>query len=209
MESSILAIGEDIMELVRDILAILGGAGIIILGLTKFLGGVWRDRIKESERRDTEEVLEVNRQRYGMRRVQTDKYAESQFDIYLELWQTLQGLRLAVDSLWHRATRTNIQVLAKELATTKEKVNGWSIFFERPQLIELNKIFKTLENFRAGKIRVVQIRSREDMDYVLPDAISNQIEQNRMFKEDFEKLLEKLRESFKLRLSEIEEPAFE
>ncbi|MCK4347709.1 MAG: hypothetical protein KAW47_03750 [Thermoplasmatales archaeon] len=196
------------MELIRDILAILGGAGIIILGLSKFLGGILRDRIKESGRRDTEGALEANRQRYGIRRIQTDKYAESQFDVYIKLWQTLQGLHLAVDSLWHRATKTNIEALARELTATKEKVNAWSIFFEKRHLKELNKLFKILENFRAGKIRLIEIRSREDMGYVFPDVIRDQIEQNRSFKEDFEKLLEELRVSFKLRLSEIEEPEF-
>lgn len=196
------------MDLIRDILAILGGAGIIILGLSKVLGGLLRDRIKESGRRDTEEALEANRQRYGIRRIQTDKYAESQFDVYIELWQTLQGLRLAVDSLWHGATRTNIEALARELATTKEMANGWSIFFVKRHLKELNRLFKVLENFKVGKIRLIEIRSREDMERVFPDKIRYQIEQNRMFKEDFEKLLEELRESFKSRLSEIEEPEF-
>jgi len=191
------------MELVRDILAVLGGAGIIILGLSKFLGVIWRDRIKESGRRDTEEALEAKRQRYGLRRVQADKFAESQFDIYIELWQMLQGLSLTVDSLWQRATKTNIETLARELAATKDKVNAWSIFFEKRHLKELNKLFEILENFETGKIRLVEIRSKNDMRDVSPEAVSYQIQQNRMFKEDFENLLEEMRDSFKSRLSEL------
>ena len=196
------------MEVIRDILAILGGAGVIIFALLKFVGAVWQNRIKERDRRETELNLEANRQRYGFRRIQTDKYAESQFDKYIELWQTLQGLRLAVDSLWHKATKSNIEALARQLESTKEKVNDWSIFFEKKHLRDLNRLFSTLENFRAGKIRIVEIRSREDMDYVSLEIIRYQIEQNRAFKQDFENVLEELRELFKTTLSEIEEPEF-
>lgn len=122
-------------------------------------------------------------------------------------------MHIAVDSLWGRATKTNIEALARELTATKErgrnkKLMRGPFFLKKRHLKELNKLFKILENFRAGKIRLIEIGSREDMGYVFPDVIRDQIEQNRSFKEDCEKLLEELRVSFKSRLSEIEEPEF-
>ena len=176
--------------------------------LSKFIGNIWRDRVKEKERRTTEEILETERQRYGVRRIQTDKFAQSQFDIYIELWQTLQGLRLAVDSLWGKATKGNIKILANELSKTKLKVNEWYIFFEKRHLLKLNELFVCLENFNAGKIRLVDIRSNEDMRFVFPKSIAHQIDENRAFKDEFEKVLEELRESFQIKLSDIETPEY-
>ena len=96
----------------------------------------------------------------------------------------------------------------RELSESKEKVRRWSIFFEDNHLKRLNKLFRALEHFRAGKIRLIEIRSKKDMDYVFPEEIRYQIEQNRKYKDEFEKLLEDMRKSFKRRLSEIEEPEF-
>jgi hypothetical protein len=192
------------MELIFDILAVLGGTGVIIIGLSKFIGDILRDRIKERERRRTEQELEYRKQRFGLRRVQAAKFAESQFDVYIELWQSLQGLRLTVDALWHRATKQNIATLARELAETKEKVQKWSIFFEEQHLCNLMRLFETLAHFKTGKIPLVEIRSKEDMEFVYPEEIRYQIEQNQRYKEEFESLLEDMRKSFRNRLSEIE-----
>ena len=71
-------------ELIVDILGVLGGAGIIILGLSKFIGTIVQNRIQEKERKQTEESLELDRQRYGLRRVQADRYANSQYEVYIE-----------------------------------------------------------------------------------------------------------------------------
>jgi hypothetical protein len=67
---------------------------------------------------------------------------------------TSEGLHIAVDSLWGRATKTNIEALARELTATKErgrnkKLMRGPFFLKKRHLKELNKLFKILENFRA------------------------------------------------------------
>ncbi|MCJ7777001.1 MAG: hypothetical protein MUP16_01635, partial [Sedimentisphaerales bacterium] len=56
----------EIMQIIYHILAVLGGAGVLIIGLSKWLGYVWRDRIKERERKKSEMALEYERQRLGL-----------------------------------------------------------------------------------------------------------------------------------------------
>lgn len=187
------------MEIIYKILAAVGGIGIVVIGLSKFLGSILRDRLKESQRRQTELDLEATQ----YRRVQADRFVNTQFDVYLELWETLQALRLAVDTLWHKATKPNIATLALQLRKTKEKVNNWSLFFDDNHLQELLRLLQNLEKLRAGKIRLFDIRSREDMKYVYPKEIESQVQENRQSKEQFDNLLENLRRSFRDRLSSI------
>lgn len=192
-------------ELIINILGVLGGAGIIIFGLSKFIGTIVQNRIKENERKQTEESLEIDRQKYGLSRVQADRYANSQYDIYIEIWQTLQGMKFAVESLWGRANNQNIATLAKLLRETRLKADNWSLFFDEDHLKELNRLLKILEKFSAGKASLVRIRNKNDIPrYFVEELEQRVITQNQHYKQEFESLLEKMRVSFKERLSTIE-----
>ena len=66
------------MDLIVQLLAALGGAGILIILLSfllRIFGRIWPDRLKESERRRTEYGLELRRQLLGHRRIQADRFA--------------------------------------------------------------------------------------------------------------------------------------
>ena len=192
------------LDVLRDILAVLGGVGIVVIGLSKFLSGILRDRLKERERRGTELNIESHRSQLASRRIQTDQFLKSQYDVYIELWKSLQGLRFAVDALWQKANRNNIVALAKQLRYMRSQVDNWSLFFEETHLQELNRLLNILENFEGGKIELVRIRSSEDITRYFQNEIEKQIEQNRLYKEEFEQIIEEMRVSFKRRLSRIE-----
>ena len=192
-------------ESIINILGVLGGAGVIIIGLSTFIGKIMQNRIREEDRRQTEELLELDRQRYGLSRVQADRYANSQYDIYIELWQTLQGMKFAVESLWERANNQNIATLAKLLRQTRLKADNWSLFFDESHLKELNHLLKILEKFSAGKASLIQIRNKNDISrYFVEELEQRVISQNQHYKQEFESLLEKMRVSFKKRISTIE-----
>jgi hypothetical protein len=192
------------MDTMYKILAAVGGSGVIIIGFSKLIGNILRDRLKEQERKRSEFALETMRQHYSLRRIQADKFASSQFDIYLELWETLQALRLAVDVLWNKVTKQNISNLLRQLRTTEQKVNDWSIFFEEEHLQELRRLLGIIESFHTGKLLLSEIRTEKDLDYLKFDEIKNQIEQNRKYKEQLEQLLDKLRCYFHKQLSSID-----
>ena len=191
-------------NLITEILAMIGGAGVILFGLSKFVGTIWQNRTKEKERRVSEESLELDRQNYGIRRVQADKYANSQYDIYIELWQSLQGMRLAVDALWENANEKNIIALSKVLQELRFKIDNWSIFFEGTHIIEINKLLNILEEFSAGKSDLVRIRYNQNVPrYFVHELEERVISKNKNYKEEFESVVEKMRVSFQKRLSQI------
>src|SRR2546428_11032730 len=105
----------NVLDVVLKTLAAIGGVGVIVAGLSKWLGNVWRDRLRERERRQTEGELEVLRQQLGVRRAQVDLFAKSQFDLYVGLWKSLQDLRDAGDALWREASLENIERFAIQL----------------------------------------------------------------------------------------------
>ncbi len=191
------------MELLFQVLAAIGGVGVIVLGLFKFLGNVWRDRLKERERRHTALSVQDEGQRYGLRRVQTDRFAQSQYEVYVTLWQALQTLALAVDALWHKATASNVWSLATELEMARESVRKWSLFVEDHHLDDLERIFEILYFFKTGKLAVYEIRSRDHLHTVDLAEVEQQIEANRALKEQFEALLDQLRVSFRERLGNL------
>ncbi len=192
------------MELLYEVLAVVGGGCVIVTGLWKLLGGIWRDRIKERERRKTEVQLEVRRQHFGLRRIQADRFANSQYEVYLQLWESLQSLHLTVDALWHKATLQNVAALAQELKDDKSRIQKLSMFFKDEHYTELLQFIEHLEQFRAGKVTLIDIRKRSDLRLVFPEVVQEQIKQNLVAKEQFERLLETLRRSFRDRLSRIE-----
>ena len=192
------------MKLVFQVLSAIGGIGVIVIGLSKFLGDLWRDRRKEDARRNTELELAQTHQRLENRRVQADKYTETQFDVYRELWESLQGLHLTVDALWQRCSKQNLVALARQLERTKKSVGNWSLFFETVHLRELNRLFKILEHFHLGKVRLLELRSDSELrDWHLHE-VEQQIQENYRYKDEFDAFLEKLRRSFKDRLSSLE-----
>jgi len=187
------------MEIIKDVLAVIGGVGVILLILFEFLGHIWRDRLKERERRITEREL----QNINHRRIQADEFLSSQYEVYIELWKSLQSLKLLVDTLWDRATMDNIVLVANQLRVTKTKVNNWSIFFSSDHLRQLNKLFTSLEQLEAGKTRLVEIRTRQDVAEYMVSDIEYQINKNRQYRDQFMDLLETLRTSFQEKLSII------
>jgi hypothetical protein len=186
------------MNTIRDIFAVIGGAGVLIIGLSKFFGNILGELFKESNRKKTEIQLETIRQDLGLQRVRADRYAISQYDIYVELWKNLQELRTAIDSLWQEVTNQNIEILTDCFRKTKIKIMEWSLFFDETHLNKLNKLLDIIEQYNSGKIGM-QLDFR-NIEYL--------VSQNKKYKNEFENLMKEIREDFRDRLSTIKIPKF-
>jgi hypothetical protein len=191
------------MDEIFKFLAALGGVGVVVIALSKFIGDVLRNRLKEKDRLSSELLLEAARQNYGIRRVQTDKFAESHYEVYLQLWETLQALRLTVDALWHKVTKQNLSTLLRQLRTTEQRVYDWEIFFEPEHFSELRRLLEIIKSFRTGKLVLEEIRTKKDLDYVNVEDIKGQVEQNQQYRDQLEQLLEALKRDFRDRLSSV------
>lgn len=186
------------------LLAVLGVTGAII----NFVRDYVKERTrrvteieKEIARRQTEFELEQLRTMINVNRVMIDKYSSSQFDVYIELWTALQGLRMTIDLLWSKVTQPNIERLIREMRTTEQKVRSWSLFFNDEHFQELERLFEIVESFQTGKLKLKQIKLERDLKYVRIGEIEKQVEENLQLRNDFEYLLDNLRRDFREKLS--------
>ena len=199
------------METVYQVLAVIGGAGVIVLGLSAFLGRVWEKRIERQEQRQIDATAERERQEYGVRRVQTDLFARNQFDVYLKLWGELQALKLTIDALWDDVSDANLVRLTEQLRSAQYQLESWCLFIEPDHLARLRHTLRhtlhTIGNYSAGKFML-----RDLYDHNVSSAnkskIQQQIRRNADDRRDFEHALEALRLSFQRRMSRVTpEPA--
>jgi hypothetical protein len=209
LESNLLRFFLVFKEVLFQVLATIGGAGAIIFGLWKLFGRILSNRLKEQDRRKSEVQLERLRQTFSIQRIQTDRFSGSQYDVSLQLWDSLQSLQSAVDAAWEQPSKANITTLSRQLQATRKKVRRWSIFFDEADLTEIDELLQILEHFHAGKQALQQIRSESDLSEISSEEIEaelrHQIDYNRSYRERFKDHLNKLRNSFHRRFSRAEE----
>ncbi|MBD2233101.1 hypothetical protein [Phormidium tenue] len=136
-------------------------------------------------------------------------YANSQFEAYCNVWKSLQALRLAGDDLWERASEDNLLNFANQLRSAKQTAHEGEIFFEEEDLSHLNVVLRAFSQFRLGKTRLVNIRSKQGLEEIVDDfGIENfeeevdwQIRENHKYKLEYEKILNEIRKSFNGKLS--------
>ena len=150
-----------------------------------------------------EQQLEFFEKDIGVTRTARNSYLDSQFAAYCEVWKTLQALRLAGDDLWEKANTENVVRFVNELRNATLVVNERAIFFEEEDRQELISLLRSLGNYRLEKLKLIEIRTEQQIKYYSKEEIQRQIEKNRVHKEEYENLLDKIRISFKRRLSTV------
>lgn len=141
----------------------------------------------------------------GIRDSQDINFSNSQFKAYSDVWKSLQALRLAGDELWSEASRENLLNFAEQLRQTTSLVREGEIFFEEDDRENLLSVLRGFANFRIGKERLIETRSRRQLESYpkkyMDEEISEQIAFNHKYKTDYEKILDDIRVSFRRRLA--------
>lgn len=151
-----------------------------------------------------EQQLEFFRNQIGLGGTRVSNYANAQFESYWGVWKRLQSLKLAGDELWRETSAPNLVNFADELRKTKLVVNEGELFFEEQDRQELIRILKAFSEYRLGKSKVIDIRSQHKAQQIVDEfayMLQNQIEENWQLKQEYERLLEHIRSSFRTRLS--------
>lgn len=194
-------------ETILRFLSAIGGVGVIFWAILNFGGKVFHTFFKEKVRADADIEVERARQRLGPSRLRADRFAGSQFDAYYSLWKSLAALKSAGDDLWQEANEANVQLFARQLRPTIKKVQEGAIFFDDRDYTELQSLLKAFSLYEVGKKKLIDIRSSADFNPV--ESSSHDIylltHDNRHHKEDYEVILERVRISFRNRLSRLEE----
>ena len=183
-------------------------AGIQVVGIVLILFAVFRlsARIR-SERLPTQKDIAARFAPESGAELMSHGFPTShdfhgtQYEIYMQLFGTLQELLLTVDVLWETVNKQNLANLLSQLRTTQQKTNKWSVFFEEEHLRELMRLYEVIESFRTGKLRLSEIRYKSDLDDVRIEEIKYQVEQNGEYRHDLANLIGTLRRSFHQRLS--------
>ena len=187
-----------------QVMATIGGAGVVIISGLKLLGTILSDRIARKEQRNIDSELERERQEYGVRRVQADLFAKSQFDVYLQLWAVLQELQLAIDAAWQSASPANVERLVDRIGATEKQLNAWSVLIDEKQLREIRRILGIVQGFKAGKEYLTQLRFDSPVDDDSMRSIQVQIERNRALRDQFATALDRLRRVFRDRMAALD-----
>lgn len=174
-------------KLAASMLASVGGGAVIIFALSSWLGKVWANRILEADKVKYQSALEVLK-----------RYSESQFHLYNDLWSSLCDLRIAGDSLWEEANSINARRFAQQLQKTRDMVQKRSLLIEDAHYEALKKLMQEFGDFNLGKTRLLELRRNQFPLQDLADHDVNRvIQQNRLKKEAYSKLLTELERSLK------------
>lgn len=195
-------------DLLVQVLAAIGGVGVLVLGISRLVASIVQNYLKERSWRSTELELEYNRQRLAPDRIRAEKFTSMQFEAYHTLWRSLHALRRAGDALWQEVSPEHLAIFAKQLRETKQIVGDGVIFFEEREYEELNRLLEAFSSYEVGKIRLYKIRSRREVeawidDWSLAEA-QRQIHENSQHKQCYESLLDEIRVSFRNRLSRLQ-----
>lgn len=179
--------------MIAEILGIIGGAGVIILGLSAWLGKIWSSRIIDNNK----SILALNNS------IAT-RNSDARFELYIHLWNELQDLKSIGDRLWQRAGRNEIELFTKQLAITRVAINRGRIVLGETDYRLLDKVLSSFEQYRVGKRELREMRSQQDWDESYMDSseydIHSQIRSNETNKKKYEKLLDELAKQFKKEL---------
>jgi hypothetical protein len=174
------------------------------LALGGWLGAVWQKRIQESERAQHATELERLRSNLEMERSQRQRISEEQFKLYSEVWANLQDLKTIADRLWEKVSADRFHDFVTALEQACKGVDRGRLILRETLYDKLQEALKIFQNYELGKARLIEIRSRKELDdhYLLDpeEYIQEQIGRNAEHKRDYESILEDVVRQFRQEL---------
>jgi hypothetical protein len=206
---------KEIMEWLAAIIVSIGGAGAILIALSKWFGNVFANKLLEKDKAKYQGELEGLKQKYSKEletkkneleksKAQFLRYSEHQFGIYNELWKSLCELKFIGEELWEQPETSKLKKFSQQLIDTRKIVEKSAILIENDHYKQLLEIFQHFENFQIGKMSLISIRNRSvhqiQNSGIDNHQINNLIHQNRDEKNEYNALIEKILESFKIQI---------
>jgi hypothetical protein len=173
-------------------------AGIITIGLIIALYYLYSVFFKLYQRkRKNQEIDKFRHQLNSLGLIHENKFAREQYEVYCLVWENLQELRSKVELLWRFANPLDLwdyNVRVKEIEAITRKN---ALFFEEKDYSSLTEIMRPLKKYGQGKGEILQLWPSIFGSKSVRDAVAL----NKVNKETYEKLLERLRVSFKGKLA--------
>lgn len=200
----------EIMKFIGATLISMGGASVVVLGLSKWFGDFLSKRLLDNyNNQHSQELegikgkfnkeLEVTKSALEKAKSQFLRYSEKQFDLYNDLWRVLLYTKLQADELWENAIPEKIPSFSEQIKLTKTAINDNLLLIEEEHYDKLIELIKQFEEFQFGKIRLVDIRRENggNSKTISLDDARRTIGLNKKTKENYDKLIMEIGKTFR------------
>ncbi len=171
---------DEIFKIAGAILTSVGGAAIIMMALSSWLGKVWASRILEKDKlKYTSELEKIKvklQSESEKQQLVFSLYFEGQFKIYNDLWLALSELESEVDKLWESATTANLRSFIRSVQKAKKQIRNSALLIEKEHYDQIMENLKAFEEYKVGKERLINCRN---LDSINDREINELIEKNR------------------------------
>ncbi len=202
----------DCIKLATAFFASVGGASVIVIALAKWFGGFMSQRLLDSYNNKHEQELEELKSKYARElestkselektKLQFVRYSEKQFELYNDLWKTLQITKQQADMLWLKADPMQIPSFGEQIRLTRKAIDDNLLLIEEDHYNKLIKLIGQFEQFQFGKLRLVDIRSQLNEETFNPtiskEEAETTINNNKTTKDNYDALIMEIGKSFR------------
>lgn len=200
----------DVMRFLGATLISMGGATVIIVGLSKWFGDFLSKKLLDNYNNKHSKELEGIKGKYSKELEETKsalekaksqflRYSEKQFDLYNDLWRVLLYTKLQADELWENAIPEKIPSFSEQIKLTKTAINDNLLLIEEEHYDKLMELIKQFEQFQFGKIKLVDIRRKpgENTESISIVDTRQTIDLNKKTKDNYDKLIMEIGKTFR------------
>jgi len=180
----------EIWKIVLGIITSIGGIGLIIVGLSKYIGKTFADKYIEKIKKDFEKEVEEYKTELDIHKSVTLRYSDAQFEQYSKLWASLYDLKISADKLWESVTDRNLEAFTRQLKNSKTQIEKAGLFIEDTDYENLLEILTHFLEYEIGKEKLIKYRRNNDVD---TRQIVQLIDANRERKTNYETLIVKIK----------------
>lgn len=199
----------DCLKLASAFFVSVGGSGVIIIAIAKWLGGFLSSRLLNSYNNKHERELEAIKNKYASEleetknelekaKLQFARYSEKQFDLYNDLWRVLLLTKQQADVLWQKAEPSQIPSFSEQVRLTRSAIDNNLLLIEEEHYNKLILLISQFEQLRFGKLKLIEVKSQFDGgDSISIDETQNTINTNKKIKEKYDELIMDIGKSFR------------
>jgi hypothetical protein len=198
------------LKLFGAILTAVGGATVVIIGLSKWFGDFLSKRLLDNYNNKHKSELEGIKSKYQgeLEKTKNDlekaksqflRYSEKQFDLYNDLWKVLLYSKHQADELWESAIPEKIPAFGEQIKLTRDAINDNLLLIEEEHYEKLLELITQFEQFQFGKVKLVDI-SRQPIDgreNISMEQTRQTITDNKLTKDTYDGLLMEIGQSFR------------
>jgi hypothetical protein len=181
-----------ILKIAFSIIGSVSVSGVVVWFFVKLASNTLADNYKKKIEHDFEKKLESYKTQIEILKATTLKYNDRQFELYIDLWKSLQNLKFSCLDLWKEVNKKNLLNFQVVLSQTERQIETTSILLEEKHYKELIEIIKNLKEFNNGKEKLYsKLNKTEQLE------MDNIIAHNRRKKDKCLEIIEAMKLSIK------------